>query len=113
MRSGIKFCGTNFCGFCSNLQRLVPQNIFKISHPQKLVPKIFSNNFFSKTQHASEVSKALDAGKLLENVKFICGQSGLRALHAPWVVKLYDFLTSEWGQEVIKNGGKASAVCQC
>ena len=34
----INFCGTDFCGFSSNLQKLGPQNFFKISHPQILVP---------------------------------------------------------------------------
>ena len=85
------------------------QNVFKISHPQKLVPK---KNLFFKTKHASEFGKALDAGKLLENIEVPLPLGDLKALHASWVVKLHDFLTIERGPEIIKNGCKASAICQ-
>ena len=36
----------------------------------------------------------------------------LKALHASWVVKLHDFLMIERAHEIIKNGWKASAICQ-
>ena len=84
------------------------QNFFKISHPQKLVPK----KYFFKTKHASEFGKALDAGKLLENIEVPLPLGDLKALRASWVVKLHDFLTIERGHEIIKNGWKASAICQ-
>ena len=36
----------------------------------------------------------------------------LKALRASWVVKLHDFLMIEQAHEIIKNGLKASAICQ-
>ena len=44
-----------------------------------------------KTQYASEIGKALDAGKLPENIEDTLRPSGLKALHGSWVLKLYDF----------------------
>ena len=79
--------------------------------------KISSENFFNKIfvfkiQDASKIRKALDAGKLSENIEVPLWLSRLKVLHASWVVKLYGFLMSERGHDVIKNGWKASAVCQ-
>ena len=54
----------------------------------------------------------LDAGKLLENIEVPLPLGDLKALHTSWVVKLHDFLTIERGHEIIKNGWKASAICQ-
>ena len=39
-------------------------------------------------------------------------RSGLKALHASWVVELYDYLSSAKGQEIIKNGWSAAGVTQ-
>ena len=63
-------------------QKLVPQKFFKISYPQTLVPKSFSKTYVFKTQHASKIGKALDAGKLPENIEIPLRLSGLKALHA-------------------------------
>ena len=76
----------------------------------KSVPRNFSKKFCFQTQHASEIGNALDAGKLLEHISVPLRLSGLKALHASWLVKLCDFLTSEREHEVIKIGWKASAV---
>ena len=54
----------------------------------------------------------LDAGKLLENIEVPLPLGDLKALHASWVVKLHDFLMIERAHEIIKNGWKASAICQ-
>ena len=72
------------------------QNCFKISHPQKLVPKKFPNNFFFKTQYASDIGKVLNAGNLPESIEVLSRISGLEALRVSLVVKLYDFLMREW-----------------
>ena len=50
------FFGTHFCGFCLNPHKLVTQNFFKISHPQKLVPKKI---FFSKLNMQVNLAKPL------------------------------------------------------
>ena len=52
----------------------------------------------------------MHAGISLENIEVPLRLSGLKALHASWVVELYDYLTNERGLEIVKNGWKASRV---
>ena len=73
--------------------------------------KHFMKSKFSNW-YASEVGKALDEGQALENIEVPLRLSGLKALHASWVVELYDYLSSDRGQEIIKNGWSAAGVTQ-
>ena len=103
--------------FCSNPQKLVSQFFFKISRPQTISSaKLFKNLLF-KAQHAfsgltggtkwrlDSIYDYYQQLALLKKWSYICRITiSLSNFLFLRVVELYNYLTIEKGQEIIKNG---------
>ena len=103
--------------FCSNTQKLVSQFFFKISRPQTISSaKLFKNLLF-KAQHAfsgltggnkwrlDSIYDYYQQLALLKIWSYICRITiTLSNFLFLRVVELYNYLTIEQGQEIIKNG---------
>ena len=71
----------------------------KFSQKQSCAKSI-SIFFFSKLKLHVKFGKALDAGKLRENIEVTLQLSDLKALHASWVVKFYNLPALDPFQEI-------------
>ena len=60
--------------------------------------------------YSGEISKALVDGKTLDDIEIKLKLSVMKPLQARWIVELYNYLTSEKGQDVIENGRKSAGI---
>ena len=71
--------------------------------------KSFMKGMFAEL-YRKQVEEALSHGKKVEDmeVKFYC--TVIKPLHAKWLMKFYNRITSEKGSEIIINGSKRSEI---
>ena len=58
------------------------------------------------------IAKQLDSGKPMDEIEVKLQLSTLKPLHAQWIVDIYNYLTSEKGQEVIANGWRSAGITE-
>ena len=61
---------------------------------------------------SARISDELDSGNELENIEIKLHLSVLKPLHAKWLLDLYNYLTSQKGQEIIEHGWKSAGVTE-
>ena len=69
------------------------------------VPKKFDEKEFV-TWYAEEIKKQMDAGAPAESIDVNLKLTSLKALHANWLIELYNVLTAADGRETVLNGWK-------
>ena len=62
------------------------------------------------TWYAEEIKKQMDAGVPAESIDVNLKLTSLKALHANWLIELYNVLTTADGRETVLNGWKKSGV---
>ena len=60
--------------------------------------------------YAEEIKKQMDAGVPAESIDVNLKLTSLKALHANWLIELYNVLTTADGKEMVLNGWKKSGV---
>ena len=62
------------------------------------------------TWYAEEIKKQTDAEVPAESIDVNLKLTSLKALHASWLIELYNVLTTADGRETVLNGWKKSGV---
>ena len=75
---------------------------------QRVRKKIYEKKFV--TWYAEEIKKQMDAGVSAESIDVNLKLTSLKALHANWLIELYNVLTTADGRETVLNGWKKSGV---
>ena len=91
----------------------VPANMTHFSQPLDLTVNWSAKNFMRKkfvTWYAEEIKKQMDAGAPAESIGVDLKLTSLKALHANWLIELYNVLTTTDGRETALNGWKKSGV---
>ena len=87
----------------------VPANMTHFSQPLDLLINGSAKNFMRKrfvTWNAEEIKKQMDAGVPAESIGVNLKLTSLKALHANWLIELYNVLTTADGRETVLNGWK-------
>ena len=93
----------------------VPPNMTHLFQPLDLTVNGAAKSYFKRRfteWFSAKIAKDLDAGKPMEEIEVKLQLSTLKPLHAQWVVDLYNYLTSEKGQEVIANGWRSAGITE-
>ena len=93
----------------------VPANMTSHYQPADLTVNGPSKGFMKlkfSSWYADEIGKGLDGGENINNIEVPLRLSGLKPLHASWLVELYDYLTSSRGKEIILNGWSRAGIAQ-
>lgn len=91
----------------------VPANMTHFFQPLDLTVNGAAKNFMRKkfvTWYAKEVKMQIDAGVPTESIEVDLKLTSLKALHANWLIELYNNLTTADGRETVLNGWKKSGV---
>ena len=75
---------------------------------QRVRKKFYEKKFV--TWYAEEIKKQMDAGIPTESTDVNLKLTSLKALHASWLIELYNVLTTADGRETVLNGWKKSGV---
>ena len=89
----------------------VPANMTHFFQPlnsQRVRKKFYEKKFV--TWYAEEIKKQMDAGVPTESIDVNLTLTSLKALHANWLIELYNVLTTADGRETVLNGWKKSDV---
>ena len=93
----------------------VPPNMTHLFQPLDLTVNGAAKSYLKRRfteWFSAMIAKDLDAGKPMEEIEVKLQLSTLKPLHAQWVVDLYNYLTSEKGQEVIANGWRSAGITE-
>ena len=71
--------------------------------------KSYLKRLFSKW-YAQQIENQLSLGKKVEEIKIKFCLTTFKPLHAKWLIKYYNEITSENGSPVIINGSKAASI---
>ena len=91
----------------------VPANMTHFFQLLDLTVNGSAKNFMRKkfvTWYAEEIKKQMDAGVPAEIIDVNLKLTSLKALHANWLIELYNVLTTADGREMVLNGWKKSGV---
>ena len=91
----------------------VPANMTHFFQSLDLTVNGSAKNFMRKkfvTWYAEEIKKQMDAGVPAESIDVNLKLTSLKALHASWLIELYNVLTTADGRETVLNGWKQSGV---
>ena len=91
----------------------VPANMTHFFQPLGLTVNGSAKNFMRKkfvTWYAEEIKKQMDAGVPAESIDVNLKLTSLKALHANWLIELYNVPTTADGRETVLNGWKKSCV---
>ena len=80
----------------------VPANMAHFFHPLDLTVNGSAKTFMRKkfvTWYAEEIKKQMDAGVSAESIVVNLKLTSLKALHANWLIELYNVLTTADGRE--------------
>ena len=91
----------------------VPANMTHFFQPLDLTVNGSAKNFMRKrfvTWYAEEIKKQMDTGVPAESIDVNLKLISLKALHANWLIELYNVLTTADGRETVLNGWKKSGV---
>ena len=91
----------------------VPANMKHFFQPLDLTVNGSAKYFMRKkfvTLYAEEIKKQMDAGVPVESIDVNLKLTSLKALHANWLIELYNVLTTADGRETVLNGWKKSGV---
>ena len=85
----------------------VPANMTHFFQPLDLTVNGSAKNFMRKkfvTWYAKEIKKQMDAGVPAESIDVNLKLTSVKALHANWLIELYNVLTTAAGRETVLNG---------
>ena len=85
----------------------VPANMTHFLQPLDLTVNGSAENFMRKkfvTWYAEKIKKQMDAGVPAEGIDVNLEPTSLKALHANWLIGLYNVLTAADGRETVLNG---------
>ena len=91
----------------------VPANMTHFFQPLDLTVDGSAKNFMRKkfvSWHAEEIKKQMDAEIPAESIDVNLKLTSLKALHANWLIELYNVLMAADGRETVLNGWKKSGV---
>ena len=91
----------------------VPANMTHFFQPLDLTVNGSAKKFYVKkfaTWYAEEIKKKMDAGVPAEGIDVNLKLTSLKALHANWLIELYNVLTTADGRETVLNGWKKSGI---
>ena len=87
----------------------VPANMTHFFQPLDLTVNGSAKNFMKKkfvTWYAKEVKKQMEAGVSVDSIEVNLKLASLKAIHANWLIELFNFLTPADGRETVINGWK-------
>ena len=91
----------------------VPPNMTHFFQPLDLTvnqsAKHFMRNKFI-AYYSDAVKQELDKGSQIEDIEVDLRLTAIKPLHAQWLVKMYDFFTSEKGRQIILKGWKKAGI---
>ena len=93
----------------------VPPNMTHLFQPLDMTVNGSAKSYLKRQfteWFSSKISDELDSGKELEHIEIKLHLSVLKPLHAKWLVDLYNYLTSQKGQEIIENGWKSAGITE-
>ena len=82
----------------------VPANMTHFFQPFDLTVNRSAKQFI--TYYSDAVKQEIDNGKEIEDIEVDFRLTTIKPLHAQWLMKMYNFLTSEKGNEIITKGWK-------
>ena len=91
----------------------VPANMTDIFQSLDLTVNRLAKSFSKRkfTQWCSpQIQRDMKSRKDINEIEVIINLTTLKLLHATWIMKFYDLMTSDQGKFLIKNGWKASGV---
>ena len=62
------------------------------------------------TYYSTAVKGQLDSGMALEDIEVNLRLTAIKPLHAQWLVDMYNFFTTERGQQIINAGWKKAGI---
>lgn len=62
------------------------------------------------TYYSTAVKRQLDSGTALEDIEVNLRLTAIKPLHAQWLVGMYNFFTTERGQQIINAGWKKAGI---
>ena len=92
---------------------LVTNNMTKLFQPLDLTVNKHCKSYLKRLfleRYAQQIENQLSLGKKVEEIKIEFRLTTLKPLHAKWLVKYYNEITSENGSSVIINGWKAASI---
>ena len=93
----------------------IPPKMTHIYQPLDLTVNPSAKAFFKRKfaeWYSKEIHKQLVEGKEIDQVDVVLRLSGLKPLHAKWIVEFYDDMTSGKGKNVIANGWKSVSIME-
>ena len=93
----------------------VPANLTYLFQPLDVQggPNGYAKRFMKKKftlWYADQVQRAMDAGKLMEEIDIDLKLSVLKPLHASWLIELFDHMTSPAGKAVSLKGWEVAGI---
>ena len=88
----------------------IPPNMTHIYQSLNLTVNCSAKEFFKRSftkWYSNEIHRQLDEGMQIDQVEVLLRFSVLKPLHAKWIVKLYNNMTTPKGKDVIANEWKA------
>ena len=97
-----------------NIQHIpVPANMTHLFQPLDLSvngsAKKFMRKAFTK-YYSTAVKEQLDSGKALDDISVDLRLTVMKPLHAQWLVDMYNYFTTERGQQIIMAGWAKSSM---
>ena len=93
----------------------VPANLTYLIQPLDVQggPNGYVKRFMKKKftlWYSDQVIRALDEGKYIKDVEISLKSSIVKPLHAKWLIKMYDHMTSSEGRDVCLKGWKVAGI---
>lgn len=91
----------------------VPANMTHLYQPLDLTVNGYAKKFLKNkfnNWYANQISKQLDAGTKLDEIRIKLKLSLLKPLHAAWIVDFYNEMTSVKGKEIIASGWRSAGI---
>ena len=73
-------------------------------------PRNTCRNYSSHTYYSTAVKGQLDCGMALEDIEVNLRLTAINPLHAQWSVSMYNFFTTDRGQQIINAAWKKAAI---
>ena len=91
----------------------VPANMTHFFQPLDLTVNGSAKKFIRRkfiTYYSSEVKNQLDSGKNLDDIEVDFRLSKIKPLHAQWLIDMYNYFTTEKGNQIIIKGWKKAGI---